>query len=66
MAAKMANTYSEADHNWQWPEKTWFQQRLNAVKAKESDQRHKPGLDSVRQVGDESASSLENTPLKVD
>ena len=66
MAAKMANTYSEADRNWQWPEKTWFQQRLSSIKAKESEQRHKPRPESVNDEQKESAKPLEKSPLKVD
>jgi len=32
----------EADQNWNWPEKTWFQVRLNAIKAKEQELRRRP------------------------
>jgi hypothetical protein len=39
---KQSNTYSNQDQNWQWPEKTWFRERLNAVKARENEQRRKP------------------------
>lgn len=39
---KQPNTYSNLDQNWQWPEKTWFRERLNAVKARENEQRRKP------------------------
>jgi hypothetical protein len=28
--------------NWAWPEKTWFRQRLNAVKAREQEEQRKP------------------------
>lgn len=28
--------------NWAWPEKTWFRERLNAVKAKEQEAQRKP------------------------
>jgi hypothetical protein len=41
MATKLPSTYSEADRNWQWPEKTWFQERLNSIKAREQDERRK-------------------------
>lgn len=30
------------DQNWRWPEKTWFRERLNAVKAREHEQRRTP------------------------
>ncbi len=32
------------DQNWTWPEKTWFRERLNAVKAREQELRRKPIL----------------------
>jgi len=41
MATKLPSTYSEADRNWQWPEKTWFQERLNSIKAREQEERRK-------------------------
>ena len=28
--------------NWAWPEKTWFRERLNAVKAQEHAKRRRP------------------------
>lgn len=42
MAAKMPNTYCEVDRNWQWPENTWFRERLNALKARELEERRRP------------------------
>jgi hypothetical protein len=33
--------YSNHDQNWHWPEKTWFRERLNALKARENEQRRK-------------------------
>jgi hypothetical protein len=27
--------------NWAWPEKTWFRERLNAIKAREQESRRK-------------------------
>ena len=32
---KQPNTMSQGGQNWQWPEKTWFRERLNAMKAQE-------------------------------
>jgi hypothetical protein len=32
--------------NWTWPEKTWFRERLNAVKAKEQETQRKPASSS--------------------
>ena len=63
MAAKMPSTYSEADRNWQWPEKTWFQERLNSIKAREQEQRRKPRMNSPK---GEEASPLAIEPLKLD
>ena len=42
MVTKMPNTYSEGDRNWQWPEKTWFRERLNAIKTRELEERRRP------------------------
>ena len=39
-----------ADQNWNWPEKTWFQERLNAIKAKEQELRRKPMVVSGRSM----------------
>jgi hypothetical protein len=39
---KQSNSYPNLDQNWQWPEKTWFRERLNAIKAREHEQRRKP------------------------
>ncbi|HXG51157.1 MAG TPA: hypothetical protein VNN77_07125 [candidate division Zixibacteria bacterium] len=36
--------------NWAWPQKTWFQERLNAVKARENEARRKGG-NSPKQAG---------------
>jgi hypothetical protein len=32
---KQANKSSRVAPNWTWPEKTWFRERLNTVKARE-------------------------------
>ena len=31
----------EQNQIWRWPEKTWFRERLNAIKARENAQRQK-------------------------
>ena len=41
IGSKLPSNVSEANRNWQWPEKTWFRERLNAVKAQENGQRRK-------------------------
>jgi hypothetical protein len=38
---KPTTGYQNHDQNWQWPEKTWFRERLNALKARENEQRRK-------------------------
>jgi hypothetical protein len=45
---KQPMTNPSADQNWNWPEKTWFQERLNAVKAREQELRRKPFVDLRR------------------
>lgn len=36
--------------NWAWPEKTWFRERLNALKAKEQETQRKPASTPVTPV----------------
>jgi hypothetical protein len=31
-----------SDRNWAWPEKTWFRERLNALRAREHETHKKP------------------------
>jgi hypothetical protein len=38
---KPLNGDSNHDQNWTWPEKTWFRERLNAIKARENEERRK-------------------------
>jgi hypothetical protein len=66
MATKMPSTYSEADRNWQWPEKTWFQERLHSIKAREQEQRRKTGPGSSKDLLSEPASEHGIEPLKLD
>ena len=42
MSSKMSSRYADVDGNWQWPKKTWFRERLDALKAQENEQRRKP------------------------
>jgi len=46
IAMKQPNTISQGGQNWQWPEQTWFRQRLNAVKAEENQHRRRPMVNS--------------------
>jgi hypothetical protein len=32
---KKLNSNPNFDQNWAWPEKTWFRERLNALRARE-------------------------------
>jgi hypothetical protein len=66
MATKMPSTYSEADRNWQWPEKTWFQERLNSIKAREQEQRRKSATSAANDIVNESASQTSVESLKLD
>jgi hypothetical protein len=38
------STSSYTDQNWSWPQSTWFQKRLNAIKAQEEAARQKHPL----------------------
>lgn len=38
---KPLNSAMNHDQNWTWPEKTWFRERLNAIKARENEERRK-------------------------
>jgi len=44
---KHSTTSSSPDQNWHWPEKTWFRERLNAIKAREQDTRRKTATDNA-------------------
>lgn len=43
---KQPTTMSQGGQNWQWPEQTWFRQRLNAVKAEKNQQRRRINVNS--------------------
>lgn len=47
---KQPTTMSQGGQNWQWPEQTWFRQRLNAVKAQENQQRRRTTVNSRQPV----------------
>jgi len=59
-------TYSDHDQNWHWPEKTWFRERLNALKARENEQRRKAPVSSTRTAPAKAPASAEKDELKVD
>jgi hypothetical protein len=66
MATKGTNNYSDVDGNWSWPEKTWFRERLNAVKARDHEQRRKPIFAAQKPVLSTTPTGSEEDPLKVD
>jgi hypothetical protein len=45
-----------SDRNWAWPEKTWFRERLNALRAREHETR-KPAGNQKQSVAMESKPS---------
>ena len=63
---KQSSTYSSPDQNWQWPEKTWFRERLNAIKAREQEIRRKHGI--ANQTSDHTSDSpaVPKDQLKID
>ena len=61
---KSEPNYRGHDQNWQWPEKTWFRERLNAIKAQEHEQRRKATNSAKKAEPDTSASRADE--LKVD
>ena len=66
IAMKPLNNYSSPDQNWQWPEKTWFRERLNAIKAREHEQRRKPVVGNQTTQGASEPANPEKGPLKAD
>jgi len=54
------------DQNWRWPEKTWFRERLNAVKAREHEQRRKSTERVARPDEPRGAAGADKKNLKVD
>jgi hypothetical protein len=44
----------QIDHdgqNWHWPQKTWFRERLSAIKSQDDSQRHGPIVKSAKKPG---------------
>lgn len=54
------------DQNWRWPEKTWFRERLNAIKAREHEQRQKATESSPKPDEATHPASTDKKKLKVD
>ena len=57
---------SNHDQNWRWPEKTWFRERLNALKAREHEERRKAPVSSTRPDRVTAKAGAEKDELKVD
>jgi len=52
------------DRNWAWPEKTWFRERLNAVKARERETHPKPWERTQNPITAEIKPTDDNESLK--
>jgi hypothetical protein len=63
---KPLNSELNHDQNWTWPEKTWFRERLNAVKARENEERRKTLSGSAKTVTGTDQSPAAKDVLKVD
>ena len=53
------STTSYTDQNWSWPQSTWFQKRLNAIKAQEEAARQKHPAPQKSNVGDTKSTKVE-------
>jgi hypothetical protein len=63
---KQINSYSNHDQNWHWPEKTWFRERLNALKARENEQRRRAPVGSAGLAAVSVQADSAKDELKVD
>jgi hypothetical protein len=63
---KPLNSDSNHDQNWTWPKKTWFRERLNAIKARENEERRKALTGSSRAGQVTVPSPAAKEELKVD
>lgn len=63
---RQSSNYSNPDQNWQWPEKTWFRERLNAIKARENEERRKALVGHPAQQKAGEPVNSEKGPLKAD
>ncbi len=54
-----------ADRNWAWPEKTWFRERLNALRAREHEAQRKPVTNRKESVAMETKRSDDSGTEKV-
>ena len=63
---KPLNSDLSHDQNWTWPEKTWFRERLNAIKARENEQRRKTLTGSTKPQQVAAPSGTDKDAFKVD
>jgi hypothetical protein len=63
---KPLNPSANHDQNWRWPEKTWFRERLNALKARENEERRKPLIASASADPASTSAPAEKAGSKVD
>ena len=56
---------SNSDRNWAWPEKTWFRERLNALRAREHEAHRKPATRQKESVAIETKPSDDSGTEKV-
>jgi len=59
---KQQDVNSYDGQNWAWPQKTWFRERLNAVKAREHEIRRKPLASLQKATAVEAKPSGEKPP----
>jgi hypothetical protein len=50
IAMKPPEFEPNSDRNWAWPEKTWFRERLNALRAREHEAHRKPATNQKESV----------------
>jgi hypothetical protein len=53
------STSSYTDQNWSWPQSTWFQKRLNTIKAQEEAARQKHPLPQKPTGADTKSNKIE-------
>jgi hypothetical protein len=53
------STSSYTDQNWSWPQSTWFQKRLNAIKAQEEAARQKHPVPQKPTAAETKSSKIE-------
>jgi len=57
------STSSYTDQNWSWPQSTWFQKRLNAIKAQEEAARQKHAVPEKPISADTKSNKIEPSEI---